>query len=283
MKKWSWVIVLSLFLTGCGTQFAYNNLDWLIHWYVDDFIDLNRTQTQVFDEDFKQWHQWHRSEELPKYHAHLQIIKAQIQDKSLTEVELEQHFLDVRGYWEALRDRVSPDLTAMATTLSEKQIEALFEQLQEDNDEQQEEHDEFYAMSEDERSKDRFKRLEKELKEWIGKLTPEQKSIVKRYQPEFKRNWQNWIDFHQTMRDAAKTLFDERAANPNFEAQLQHLMTHPEAYRSEEMIANSDFNRALYSQLTAEVLLILTPKQTRRLIAKIEDYIEDFEVLIANE
>ena len=283
MKKWSWVIVLSLFLTGCGTQFTYNNLDWLIHWYVDDFIDLNRTQTQVFDDNFEQWQQWHRSEELPKYHAHLQTIKAQIQNKSLTEVELEQHFLDVQGYWEALRDRVSPGLATMATTLTEKQIEELFEQLQEDNDDQQEEHDEFYAMSEEERSKDRLKRLEKGLKEWIGKLTSEQKAVVKRYQPEFKRNWQNWIDFHKTMRDDAKNLFEDRAVNPDFEAQLLHLMTNPDRYRSEEMIANSDFNRELYSKLTAEILLTLTPKQTRRLIAKIEDYIEDFEALIANE
>lgn len=283
MKRWSWVVALCVFLSGCGTQFTYNNLDWLIHWYVDDFIDLNRAQTKVFDEHFDKWHAWHRTQELPKYHAQLLKIREQVENKTLNEVELEQHFLSVKGFWENLRDHISPDLATMAASLTKEQENELFEELLEDNAKEQEEHDEFYAMSEEERNKDRLKRSEKGLKEWIGKLTAEQKAIIKSYQPQFKRNWKNWIHFHQNIRTAAKTLFAERNTNPDFEAQLLHLMTHPEAYRSEELIANSDFNRALYSKMTAEILQTLTPRQQRRLLSAIDDYIEDFAALMADE
>lgn len=283
MKRWSWVVALCVFLSGCGTQFTYNNLDWLIHWYVDDFIDLNRAQTQVFDEHFAGWHKWHRAEELPKYHAQLLKIREQVENKSLTEVELEQHFLSVKHFWEALRGHVSPDLANMATTISKEQEKELFEALWEDNAEDQEEHDEFYAKSEEERNKDRLKRSEKGLKEWIGKLTAEQKTIIKSYQPQFRTNWQNWIHFHKTIVSVAQTLFDEKSTNPDFEAQLLQLMTSPEEYRSAELIANSDFNRVLYSKMTAEILQTLTAKQERRLLSRIDDYIEDFAALMEDD
>ena len=41
------LFLLSLFvltLTSCSSTFLYNQLDWLIPWYLDDYVDLTRAQ-----------------------------------------------------------------------------------------------------------------------------------------------------------------------------------------------------------------------------------------------
>ena len=70
MKK-GLLIAIIIFLGGCSTKFTYNNLDWLIHWYIDDYVSLSDNQEALFDKYFADWQSWHRSQELGKYIEHL--------------------------------------------------------------------------------------------------------------------------------------------------------------------------------------------------------------------
>ena len=35
------VVVFIIFLTSCSSKLAYNNLDWWVYWYLDDYVELN--------------------------------------------------------------------------------------------------------------------------------------------------------------------------------------------------------------------------------------------------
>ena len=83
MRKF-WIVIFALILSACSSQFAYNNLDWLIHWYLDDYIDLNKAQKQSFDGEFEKWMQWHRTEELQKYQQHLQELRILLNEEAIT-------------------------------------------------------------------------------------------------------------------------------------------------------------------------------------------------------
>ena len=39
-------ILLLVSVTGCSSKFAYNNLDWLVYWYVDDYIEFSDQQEE---------------------------------------------------------------------------------------------------------------------------------------------------------------------------------------------------------------------------------------------
>ena len=80
-----------LLLVGCSTKFTYNNLDWLIHWYVDDYVELSDRQENLFDEHFANWLNWHRSEELAKYVKHLKSLKADVENERLTAESISDH------------------------------------------------------------------------------------------------------------------------------------------------------------------------------------------------
>ena len=66
-------------LGGCSTKFAYNNIDWLIYWYIDDYIELTPKQEQAFDEKLSGWLEWHKQQELPQYLSHIDELVSDIQ------------------------------------------------------------------------------------------------------------------------------------------------------------------------------------------------------------
>ena len=43
------VVVFIIFLTSCSSKLAYNNLDWWVYWYMDDYIELKDEQEEKFD------------------------------------------------------------------------------------------------------------------------------------------------------------------------------------------------------------------------------------------
>ena len=43
------VFTLSILLTGCSSKFAYNNIDWLMYWYIDDYVELDKSQKSLLD------------------------------------------------------------------------------------------------------------------------------------------------------------------------------------------------------------------------------------------
>ena len=138
MKKLT-ALCLSLLLTACSSQFAYNNLDWLIHWYLYDYVDLNKRQKGLSDAQFANWHSWHREHELRHYTEQLRAIKLQLRGEAMTAQQVQQHFEQARGHWQRLRQRLTPDIAALAVQLSDAQIASLFAALEEKNvDDEQE-------------------------------------------------------------------------------------------------------------------------------------------------
>ena len=132
MKKIA-LLFLILVLSGCSTKFVYKNLDWLTYWYVDDYVDLNQQQKEVFDAYLNDWLDWHRREELPQYVAQLEEIKAEVVKDQMRIERLLSHRDDVQTHWHTLRARVVPDIVSMAPMLESEQIASLFEALEERN------------------------------------------------------------------------------------------------------------------------------------------------------
>lgn len=278
MKKWLCAVMI-LFLTGCSSQFVYNNMDWMIHWYLDDYIDLNKAQKQLFDQHFTVWHAWHRQEELTKYAVQIKEIKAMIESDSLSEEAMAKHFEGLRGHWVSLRSRIAPDLATMAESLNEKQIQHLFAHLEKENAEREEEQNEFLQKSDEERMEVRVNDIKENLSEWIGKLNKQQIELIKTYAPQFRSNGREWLKYRRLVQEHAHDLFRNKASDPEFKSKLLAIMSDPESYRHQSLIENSEHNGEIYTAMVVELSQQLTQKQKKRLLRKLDGYIEDFEDL----
>ena len=185
MKK-CWLVLLMLFMSGCSSKLAYNNLNWLIYWYMDDYVELNDQQEAIFDKRLEQWIDWHRSEEMPRYIAHLNAVRNDLNDDSLTESRLLSHYEKATAHWQRLRAEITPELANMAQKLSDEQVIRLFAALEKDNKESESSIKEIDEKSPEEQAKQRIEDLREDMSSRIGALTDEQKAIIDRFAPTFK-------------------------------------------------------------------------------------------------
>lgn len=275
MKKLT-ALCLSLLLTACSSQFAYNNLDWLIHWYLDDYVDLNKSQKGLFDAQFANWHSWHRENELRHYTEQLQAIKLQLQGEAMTAQQVQQHFEQARGHWQRLRQRLTPDIAALAVQLSDAQIASLFAALEEKNVDDEQER---LAMDEQEQQQLFEEQYIDRLSDYFGRLTEAQKMLVSDAASKVISNRVEWIRYKREVQKNAQALLVNRAENPLFVEEFSALLNAPEQFQHAIYQQNAQHNRQVFAQLIADVNAILTEKQKLRLFRKIDGYIEDLNEL----
>ena len=93
-------LLLLVSLGGCSsTTFLYNRLDFLIPWYMGDYVNLNRQQKKALDELLEPFLAWHREEELQRYVELLNQIEADLDD-DITAEQVAAHAEQFVAAWE---------------------------------------------------------------------------------------------------------------------------------------------------------------------------------------
>ena len=277
MKKrlYVFLLLIPLVLGGCSTQFVYNNIDWLIHWYLDEYIDLTQSQKKQFDGKMQLWLNWHRESELKRYRAQLTELKQALNEQLITPELWLHHARQARQHWFRFRKTLSPDLLELAMAVDDEQVEAFFAALEQEIQEWQQERAE---LSPEELLKQRAKKITDRIKPWTGKLTREQKQLIANYSQEHASGFQAFIQYRRHWQKEAKELLLNRQ-NRNFAPSFLQLLTDPERLRSPELKQILAANRHLMAQLMTELHASLTAKQKRRLNHKLNDLIEDLNEL----
>jgi len=47
------ILVFVVFLSACSSKLAYNNLDWWVYWYLDDYIELKEDRKKSLMTTFR--------------------------------------------------------------------------------------------------------------------------------------------------------------------------------------------------------------------------------------
>ncbi|RBO80227.1 DUF6279 family lipoprotein [Marinomonas aquiplantarum] len=274
--KISLVLVFSILLSACSSSFMYNNLDWLLYWYVDDYVELTSEQKSLLDERIDQWHAWHRSVELKIYQTQLNILRSQLQKGPLDQKQWLNVFDEVQQNVQRLRDKISPELAELAPQLSPSQVDGLLSAWQKKREERQ---SRVMAESKEERLADRQQDLTEQIEDSIGKLTPEQIQIVQRYVPQFMSTFELRMAYQARLQTMVKERFADRKTL-DFSQQLSIIMTNPEQYKTPQHKAASAHNKMLYAQMLAELNRSLTEKQQQSLDDELQDWLQFLAGLI---
>jgi len=276
MKNKLLLIILSacLFLSGCSSQFAYNNMDWLVHWYLDDYVDLNKDQKKLFDGKMQGWLSWHKKQELALYQQQLQQLKQDINQSHVAPETWLQHFDLGRQHLFRLRDRLTPELLPLVLELTDEQVENLFSELAEQREQDVSEYQESMQKQPQARLEKKRKDRESEIKGWIGKLSQQQKQIIADYTPRFRSTFTLWMQYRQEWQRQAQTALQQRQ-HQGFEAKFMQLMLQPETLRSQQYLDDLIYNRQLQAQFLSELFDSLSHKQKKRLNRELDDLIDD--------
>lgn len=276
--KFTLVLLLSFLVSACSSSFVYNNIDWLLYWYVGDYVDLSTGQKAKLDERIASWQDWHRSTELKQYQTQLQNLKVQLSSGPLNQQQWLNEFDEAQQHINRFRAKVAPELAELAQQLSQEQVEGILSAWQKKRQERQEEFD---GRTEDERLRHREKRLIESIEENIGSLDTRQINLIKQYSYQYIPTSDGRTSYQNNLQEAVREIFANRNT-PNFKPRLASLIRNPDQYKSPRFQADLDRNMVLYAQMLADLNLTLTQEQKRKLNNQIEEWIQLIEDLISD-
>lgn len=177
LLRLSLLTALLLALAGCSTglKLAYQNLDRLALWTLDDYVSLDKTQKAAFRREFGSLQAWHRSTQLPLYAADLRSLATAFEQDPAPREALERAMSQIEAHGERLWQQAQPATVSLLAALRDEQIDEFSKRTRERiDDEEAERADEKPA----ERRKHWLREQRENLERWTGRLNDRQKALL---------------------------------------------------------------------------------------------------------
>jgi len=278
MKKIAAIIIIGVALTGCGPRLMYQHLDWLIPWYVSDYISLDSDQQNLLEERLVKLLDWHCRTQLPVYAMTLRALGRDLANPAepVSEATLQAYNRKIIILWKAFLQQIGPDITAILATASDDQIKELFGNLEKQN---QKFRKKFVDLPPDESNRRRQERMIKRLKHWVSDLKPEQIQAVADWSRQLAPIAEQRIQHREMIQAKARNLMAHRSENPDFRSRLQALIMLPESMRSVDYQSKIELNTRITIRFLVQLDQMLTKDQRAHLLTQIESLAADFETL----
>jgi len=271
-----WLVMLCILLTGCSTtRLMYNQLDWIIVWYLNGFFSLNEVQEDQLRESVIRNMEWHRTTQLPKYAEFCRELDQEMGGTLSPEI-LERRYEKMIELWDEFILQTLPDVSAFFLSLDQTQIDEFIENLEESNEELWEE---FAGESPEERLERRQKQAIKGAKRAVGRLTGEQKELIRAYTANMHDVSVEWMEGRKAWQSDFRALILDRPAEPAFTEGLKKFMVDPNGRDAPAYREKVDENRRTVFAMMTALSEQLSEKQRARLSKRLNNYAEDFEIL----
>jgi hypothetical protein len=268
-------LILSLLLLGAcsSTTFVYNRLDFLLPWYLGDYVDLDRSQKSYLDELLQPYLQWHRMEELPLYLELLDQI-----DESLNRTVEAQDIADLslafEEAWRRLEREGRKWVLDLGASLSDEQIAEFLQELENT----QLEYEEKY-LKRDEKTfrQDSYDSLSDSMQDYLGKLDATQKRVLKNTSDSMQRSDYAWLEERSLWLLKMEAILQRE---PGWQQRLSEAIDAREQNHSPAYRQVYEHNMMEIYIALAAVLNSRSEKQDRRLRKKLAGFREDLNTLI---
>ncbi len=182
------VVAASLLLaSGCGINWWYDQVDYLLRYRIDQYFDITSQQKDFITGQLEKHLVWHRYEGVPVHVTFLTETQNRLAD-GVTRADIFWFFSQYREQLWLIVDRLSADSVLFLTQLQSDQIDYFSVQLQEQN----EEHEERLAMSREERLEARAEKTLEFLEEWLGDISDSQEAEVRRMSLAMPDRFEPW-------------------------------------------------------------------------------------------
>jgi len=278
VKKILVICLLCIAVISCGPRLIYPHLEWLIPWYVSDYVSLNSEQKSMLEKRLAMQLDWHCRTQLPMYAQTLRALGRDLADPDQPDdlQKIRYHYDQFMKLWKHLMRQISPDVADILMTATDDQIDELFSNLAEQNRDFKEKYVDPvpYTLNENRRE-----RMIKRLRYWISNLNDAQKQAVSDWSSRLEPIAVDWLRNRQTIQAEAQKLIKGRKGNPEFQAALLKLIVFSERKRSVDYQNKIDYNTDVTLKFLIQLNRMLTSRQRTFLLDRIESLATDFDKL----
>lgn len=263
---------LAALVSGCSTvRFAYENADVYVRWTADGYLDVHGEDADWLDERIREFHGWHRVNELPKYARLAQEASRRFAD-GLSREDVVWGYDAARAQARETLRKAAELVSPLLDRLSAEQVAHLEGRIAEEN---RKFHRDNLRGSEPGRRAKRAKSIENRLEDWVGRLSKAQVERV--------RAFAERAPLLDELRDRdRKRLQADVMAIIRARQARQHLaerVVHYERGREPAYAAGLQQWREQAFALLVDLDATLSPEQRARAAGNLRRYAEDFEAL----
>ncbi|MBL0713543.1 MAG: hypothetical protein JJV98_07550 [Desulfosarcina sp.] len=279
MRKLIFVISTMVLLMACGPRWMYTNLDWLIPWYVEDYIALNTQQNdQLAGPRLAYQLEWHCRTQMSRYADFLRQLRddLSIPGQPVAAARWADHLDQLKQYGIDLVHQVGPDAVAILATATDVQVDTLFENLEKTNLDLQREYVDPPPAA---RRRNRQKRMQKRIAYWTGPLTKTQKGLMAEWAGRLEETAEAWLAHRRRFQEALHHRLNQRHQDQDFQRRFIDLLARPDKLRDPPYQEKIDINKRLTFHFLEKLSESLTLKQRRHIVDRFEKLAVEMEQL----
>ena len=275
----SLLLITAVFLSGCSVKFYYNQLDWLVPWYVDDYVTLNAEQEVIFDAHLGDYLRWHRTEQLPVYADFLDWTASASTD-GLDDTELQAIQDQVSAYTATMFTRLAPPLVDVFYSFSQEQVDELFDNFRRENLEYRKEKIE---ISEQQHRQERAEDVVSLVERWTGDLNDQQLQYIEEWSQQYRRMSADFLASREIWQKELKTVLLRRDDHEYLQQALLDLFRQRYSMRTRQYQEKYQFNEQLLKLLYSKLDQSLSQSQRDRMITELTALADDFRYLATRQ
>jgi hypothetical protein len=266
------LLCLSLLITACSRLgLAYRNLDWLVPWRLNNYLNLDRQQQAWLKPRLQTHLKWHCSVELPRYVAWLQTTKTILDQPQPDSNQLVAQLMQLDVELKRITREVTPTAIKLLKGLSEEQVNELYAALDEDN---LEDRQDFLDPPVNVQINERRERMQERMRPWLGRLNSTQLSHIAEWANGLGEQNRLWLDNRLLWQTELRAAVAERDQT-DFAERLTRLLQQREAFYSEDYRARYSPSRQALATLLSQLLSSADETQRERLAHRIRDLSRD--------
>lgn len=265
-----------LLLNSCTVRLSYHLLDNIILWELGQYVSLKGQQKKDAHRAIDDFHSWHRATQLTAYADYLENLKQNMLAGPVSADYLHDESNKLQDMLDVSVNKLLPDITKIASTLNQQQIEQVLEELKNNRREYKED----YIDADDaDVQKRRIRDITRYIGGFFGRFTDEQKqrladweSSLEPHEPYMVKQQLQWqSDFVDAMRFQAQPR--------ELQVRLKNLMLYRTDNWDIELQRRLDANQDLTFIMLADLFNSQTEKQRNKMEKKFDQYIDDLRAL----
>ncbi len=271
----SLVLVCVTSVTGCGVKLAYNNLDRLIKWSMDDYMELDPSQEAFFKAELASVLYWHRTTQLPIYAHAIRELDGELANGATVE-ELFVFRQEVEGWWDRILTASLPLSSQLMYSATDEQLDQFSVQYAKDIRKYVKPYE---KLTPDERREKWAREFRDYFEFFSGNLNNDQKKMIEAQSRRFVPDDQSWAEYRKRYGAALVALVRQRMSYVEFSRAFSDMTFSRERWYGEEYAAALESNRDLYRDLSLALLGSLTAEQRRTLSKNLLNVAKDLDEL----
>ena len=270
------LLTLSLVLAGCNrVGLAYRNLDVIIPWTLNDYLDMNAGQKSWFNDTLKEHLAWHCTTQLPGYLDWLDRLQQMVDSNQVTDAALQTRTVEAKQAIAEIAREITPSAVQLLQGLDDQQVKDMSDALAKDLRKRQ---DEYLKPPLAQQIKERAERMSKRLDAWIGPLSPGQQTRVAVWSAELGAQNQAWIGNRAHWQAQFIEALQQRHS-ADFPQKIQQLLVDRESLWTAQYRAAYAQTEAAARSLLVDVMAQSSAAQRLKLTQKIDKVRSDFQAL----